>query len=140
MYLGKVIGNVVSTTKSEKLTGLKLLLVQQIDMLSMKPTGAPVVIVDSVGAGIGEVIMVVTGGSARLTEETTGKPVDGTIVGIIDTVEMDGRLLFEKYPKQQAAELKEEPIEEEAKAEKEEAKPEEAKPKKTTKSKKHTYT
>lgn len=98
MYIAKVIGNVVSTTKCEKLTGLKLLLVQQIDMLTMKESGTPVVISDSVGAGVGEIVMVVTGGSARLTETTTGKPVDATIVGIIDTIEIDDRMLFEKYP------------------------------------------
>lgn len=100
MYLGKVIGNVVSTTKSELLTGLKLLLIQQIDMLTMKPVGTPVVIADTVGAGVGEVVMVVTGGSARLTEQTIGKPVDAAIIGIIDTVEMDGSMLFQKYPPQ----------------------------------------
>ncbi|MEI8200591.1 MAG: EutN/CcmL family microcompartment protein [Eubacteriales bacterium] len=108
MYIAKVIGNVVSTTKCEKLTGLKLLLVQQIDMLTMKESGTPVVITDSVGAGVGEVVMVVTGGSARLTETTTGKPVDATTVGIIDTIEIEGRMLFEKYPH------KEESIEETA--------------------------
>jgi len=104
MYIAKVIGNVVSTTKCEKLTGLKLLLVQQIDMLTMKESGTPVVITDSVGAGVGEVVMVVTGGSSRLTETTTGKPVDATTVGIIDTIEIEGRMLFQKYPH------KEEPV------------------------------
>lgn len=111
MYIAKVIGNVVSTTKCEKLTGLKLLLVQQIDMLTMKESGTPVVITDSVGAGVGEVVMVVTGGSARLTEVTTGKPVDATAVGIIDTIEMEGRMLFEKYPhKEEHTETTEIPV------------------------------
>ena len=112
MYIAKVIGNVVSTTKCEKLTGLKLLLVQQIDMLTMKESGTPVVISDSVGAGVGEIVMVVTGGSARLTETTTGKPVDATIVGIIDTIEIDDRMLFEKYPQQRELPPAEEPVEE----------------------------
>lgn len=98
MYVAQVIGNVVSTTKCENLTGLTLLLTQQIDLLTMKPIGAPSVIVDTVGAGAGEVVMVVTGGSARLTEKTTGKAVDGSVIGIIDTVEIDGKVLFQKYP------------------------------------------
>jgi ethanolamine utilization protein EutN len=80
-------------------------------MLTMKPAGTPVVIVDAVGAGVGEIIMVVTGGSARLTEETTGKPVDGTIVGIIDSIEMDGAVLFEKYPYHETADPIIKPVE-----------------------------
>ena len=100
MYLAKVIGNVVSTTKNEKLTGLKLLLIQQIDITTMKQSGAPVVIVDTVGAGEGELVMVVTGGSSRLTDNTNGRPVDASIIGIIDTLKIDGEIIFEKYPQQ----------------------------------------
>lgn len=99
MYLGKVIGNVVSTNKSIKLTGLKLLLIQQIDVSTMKAGGNPVIAIDSVGAGTGEVVMVVTGGSARQVDEANGKPVDATIIGIIDTVEVEGNILFRKYKK-----------------------------------------
>lgn len=108
MYLAKVIGNVVSTTKNEKLTGLKLLLVQQIDLTTMKNGGAPVIIADTVGAGEGEIVMVVSGGSARLTDETTGRPVDGAIIGIIDTLKLDGSIIFEKYPQQHTEQTEEE--------------------------------
>jgi ethanolamine utilization protein EutN len=106
MYLAKVVGNVVSTTKNEKLTGLKLLLVQQLDITTMKQSGAPVIIADTVGAGEGEVVLVVSGGSARLTDETTGRPVDGSIIGIIDTLKIDGGIVFEKYPQQHSEQTK----------------------------------
>jgi ethanolamine utilization protein EutN len=96
MIIGKVIGNVVSTSKAEKLHGKKLLIVQPLDMISLEPTGKPVVTIDTVGSGKGEVVMVVSGSSARQTEVTNGTPVDAAIIGIIDQVEIEGKLTFEK--------------------------------------------
>lgn len=97
MILARVRGNVVSTTKSEKLDGLKLLLVVPIEISSFAEKGQPLVAIDSVGAGEGEVVMCVGGSSSRQTSVTDGKPVDLTIIGIIDSVELKGEMIFEKF-------------------------------------------
>lgn len=96
MIIGRVIGNVVSTSKAEKLHGKKLLIVQPLDMVSIKADGKPLVAVDTVGSGKDEVVMVVSGSSARQTETTNGTPVDAAIIGIIDQIEIEGKLTFEK--------------------------------------------
>ncbi len=89
MILGEVIGTVVSTRKEERLHGLKLLLVREVD-LDLKPTGSVVVAVDAVGAGTGEVVLCASGSSARLTEVTRDKPVDAVIMAIVDSFEVGG--------------------------------------------------
>lgn len=86
MILCKVTGNVVSTKKDEKLTGSKLLIVQPIDYKE-NSIGNPIVAVDTVGAGIKEIVLVVTGSTARLTEEVRNAPIDASIVGIVDYTE-----------------------------------------------------
>lgn len=86
MILCKVTGNVVSTKKDEKLTGSKLLIVQPIDYKE-NYIGNPIVAVDTVGAGIKEIVLVVTGSTARLTEEIRNAPIDASIVGIVDYTE-----------------------------------------------------
>jgi ethanolamine utilization protein EutN len=95
MFLGKVIGNVVSTQKTPRFQGMKLLLVQpyitQTDRLVV--SGSSIVTVDSVGAGEGELVMFTQGSSARLAEGTQDCPVDAVIVGIVDTVEVAGKRL-----------------------------------------------
>lgn len=96
MIIGKVVGNVVSTTKDEKLLGKKLMIIQPIDMVSIEPYGKHVVAIDTVGAGIEEVVMVVSGSSARQTEITNGTPVDAAIIGIVDQIEIGGKLTFDK--------------------------------------------
>ncbi len=90
MILARVLGTVVSTRKDEGLTGLKLLLVREVDG-KFQPAGAFVVAADAVGAGGGELVMVAAGSSARLTEVSRDKPVDAVIVGIVDAVEVEGR-------------------------------------------------
>lgn len=88
MIIGNVIGNVWATRKDEKLNGLKFLVVKPINYNGNKE--APVfVAVDSVGAGIGETVLVVKGSSARVSLSDKAIPVDATIVGIIDTVDID---------------------------------------------------
>jgi ethanolamine utilization protein EutN/carbon dioxide concentrating mechanism protein CcmL len=94
MILGRVKGTVVSTVKSEKLEGFKLLVVVPINIDSFTEHGEPVVSVDTVGAGEGEVVMLVAGSSSRQTDATEGKPVDSSIVAIIDSVDLDGRRLY----------------------------------------------
>ncbi len=98
MILGKVIGTVVSTQKDPKLTGGKLLIVQQLD-LEMKPMNAFQVAFDSVGAGDNEVVLVATGSSARLTASSKDKPIDAVIMGIVDTVEYTGKTVYSKFGK-----------------------------------------
>ncbi|MEE8147144.1 MAG: EutN/CcmL family microcompartment protein [Longimicrobiales bacterium] len=93
MFLAKVIGNVVATQKNPGFRGMKLLLVQPHIKkdTSLVPSGSSVVAVDSVGAGNGELVMFTQGSSARLTSGTKDAPVDAVIIGIVDTVEMDGK-------------------------------------------------
>ncbi|MDR1133875.1 MAG: EutN/CcmL family microcompartment protein [Synergistaceae bacterium] len=97
MQLCRVKGTVVSTNKSEKLNGLKLLIVKPIDIETFEEKGGIVVAIDAVGAGEGEVVMCVGGSSSRQTGITDGKPVDQSIVAIIDSVNMNGKRIFEKF-------------------------------------------
>lgn len=96
MFLARVVGNVVSTRKTEKLTGTKLLVVEPVDFAKQQPDGKPLVAIDAVGAGEGEIVLVVQGSSARLTDTTKDAPVDATIMGIVDYVEFQGRRTFSK--------------------------------------------
>lgn len=90
MILARVQGTVVATRKDPGLTGLKLLLVREVDGKFL-PAGNFVVAADAVGAGTGEIVMVAAGSSARLTEVSRDKPVDAVVVGIVDAVEVEGR-------------------------------------------------
>jgi ethanolamine utilization protein EutN len=90
MQIGRVIGTLVSTQKHHKLEGAKLLLVQPLTP-DDQPRGIPVLTIDSVGAGIGEKVLIVIEG--RAAGEALGRkaaPVDAAIIGIIDRVTMDG--------------------------------------------------
>ena len=97
MQLARVIGSIVSTRKSERLEGLKLLVAVPIDMDTMLEKGSPFVTVDTVGAGEGEIVMWAGGSSSRQTEQTTGKPVDSAIIGIVDYVDIQGLRKFDKF-------------------------------------------
>jgi ethanolamine utilization protein EutN len=96
MIIGKVIGSIVSTTKAEKLKGKKLLIVHPLDMRTIEEDGKPIVAIDTVGSGVGEVVLIVSGSSARQTEITNGVPVDAAIIGIVDQIEIEGSLSFKK--------------------------------------------
>ena len=85
MILGKVVGTVVATRKDERLIGSKLLLVQP-GLPKGEPQGVPLVAVDTVDAGVGETVLVVSGSSARMATGLTDVPVDAAIVGIVDDV------------------------------------------------------
>lgn len=89
MQLGRVAGTVVSTAKECSLEGRKLLVVNTLD-LHAKETGAYVVAIDSVSAGVGDVVLVATGSSARLTEATKDRPADAVIVAIVDSWDIEG--------------------------------------------------
>ena len=89
MFLAKVRGTVVSTSKDERLVGFKLLIIQRID-IDENYVGIPEVAVDTVGAGIGAVVIVTKGSSARFAADRSDSPIDLTIVGIVDTTEIAG--------------------------------------------------
>jgi microcompartment protein CcmK/EutM len=87
LVLGKVVGTVWATRKDENLIGLKFLIVQHTDLdYSLKDQY--VVAVDSVGAGVGEIVLVATGSSARQTDITKNKPVDAVIMAIVDKLDL----------------------------------------------------
>jgi ethanolamine utilization protein EutN/carbon dioxide concentrating mechanism protein CcmL len=91
MKMGRVVGAVVATQKDERLNGLKLLVVQNLD-LEMGLEKGYVVAVDAVGAGAGEVVLYATGSSARQTALTDGRPVDAVIMAIVDEYDVGGEL------------------------------------------------
>jgi microcompartment protein CcmK/EutM len=95
MLIGKVIGTVVSARKDPELEGLRLLLVKATD-LDGKPTGGIIVAADSVGAGVGEVVLYAAGSSARQTAQTKDRPVDHVVMAIIDQIEVEGRVRYDK--------------------------------------------
>lgn len=86
MYIGKVIGNVVATTKDQSLHGKKLLIVEKLD-IQLQPTETVEVAVDTVGAGNGEQVLVLKGSSARKVSGENAA-TDAAIVAIIDSVEV----------------------------------------------------
>jgi len=96
MLLARVRGTVVSTHKAASMEGLRLLLLEKLDPVSLKGKGDFVVAIDSVGANAGEVVFFVTGSSARMTETTKGKPSDATVIAIVDAIEKDGAFTYEK--------------------------------------------
>lgn len=95
MLVGKVVGTVVSTRKDPKLEGLKLLIVQTTD-LAGSPKGGQVVAIDSVGAGVGEVVLCASGSSARQTESTQNRPVDTVVMAIVDSIDVGNETVFRK--------------------------------------------
>lgn len=95
MILAVVIGTVVASAKSDRTEGLKMLLLQPLD-LEGKPKGSYVVAFDAVGAGVGEVVLYVTGSSARQTPATEGRPADAAIFAIVDTWDVGGVVKYEK--------------------------------------------
>lgn len=95
MNIGKVVGTVVASRKDPKLEGLKLLVVQNTD-LAGEAKGGQVVAVDSVGAGLGELVLYCAGSSARQTDATQNRPVDHVIMAIVDEIETHGESTFRK--------------------------------------------
>ncbi len=88
MYIGKVIGTVVATRKDENLVGSKLMITQPLNM-DLKPIGEPIIAVDTVGAGIGEVVLYSKGTAARIAARKMDSPIDISIVGIVDQLSID---------------------------------------------------
>ena len=99
MFLAKITGSLISTQKVASMVGQKLLIVEPLrvdekDQSSLKPTGRSCVVVDTVGAGEGEVVLCVQGSSARYTPETKTLPVDAAIIGIVDQVQVASKTIF----------------------------------------------
>lgn len=101
MFLAKVTGSMVATQKVASMVGHKMLLVEpyRVDPKTrgeLVTTGRSFVAVDTVGAGIGEMVLITQGSSARLTPETKNLPVDTVIIGIIDTVHVAATCVYRK--------------------------------------------
>jgi ethanolamine utilization protein EutN len=99
MFLARVEGSVVATKKNASLDGRKLLLlrpqlVDEKDPTRFRPGSNTIVAVDSVGAGVGEMVMFCQGSSARLAPNLKEAPVDAVIIGIVDTVDVFGRSIY----------------------------------------------
>lgn len=95
MELARVEGSVVATAKNDRLDGHKLLLVNLVKP-DLKPTSNFLVAVDSVGAGDGEIVIVVRGSSARQSAQLANIPTDTSIVAIIDSIEYRKEIIYKK--------------------------------------------
>jgi microcompartment protein CcmK/EutM len=95
MLIARVIGTTVSTIKDEKLQGRKLLIVRQTDEKG-NPVGKPYIAIDTVDAGVGELVLTASGSSARQTSITKDTPVDAVIMAMIDSLEVDGEVVYRK--------------------------------------------
>jgi microcompartment protein CcmK/EutM len=95
MLLGRIAGTVVASRKEPLMEGWRLLVVQQLGV-DNTPTGGYVVGVDTVGAGVGEVVLYASGSSARQTEVTRDRPCDAVIMAIVDTWEVGGSEVYHK--------------------------------------------
>lgn len=93
MKVAKVIGNIWSTRKDEKLRSYKLLVVQPINLLTGAKEAAPIIAADTIGAGVGDTVIYVGGSSARSAAGDMSVPVDATVVGIVDDQELHPEVL-----------------------------------------------
>ena len=98
MVLARVIGTLVASRKEPTLDGLKLLVVRACDVDgSIKSgQGAIAIAADAVGAGVGELVLYAAGSSARQTQATQNRPVDATIMAIVDEIAVDGEQRYSK--------------------------------------------
>ena len=96
MKLGRIVGTVVSTRKDEKIESLKLYVVRDVSM-ALEDRDSFVIAADTVGAGVGEVVLYASGSSARQTRVTDARPVDAAVMAIVDTIDVDGALVYDKY-------------------------------------------
>ena len=95
MQIARVVGTTVATIKDEKLVGRKLLIVRQTDEHGAA-VGKPFVAVDTVDAGVGDLVLTAAGSSARQTNITKDTPVDAVIMAVIDSLEVGGEVVFRK--------------------------------------------
>src|ERR1700734_1965603 len=103
MFIARVTGHVVATQKDKTLSGQKLLVVEPLNVkyddasrpASLGNTGRAIVAVDVVGVGDGQLVLVVQGSSARMTEQTKNLPADAVIVGIVDSAVFAGKTFYQ---------------------------------------------
>jgi microcompartment protein CcmK/EutM len=96
MLIGKVVGSVVATRKDERIEGRSLLVVQVHDHRN-QPVEQYVVAADSVQAGLGDMVLYATGSSARQTELTENRPIDAVIMAVVDSWDLGGENVYEKW-------------------------------------------
>lgn len=101
MFVAKVTGSLVSTQKVDTMVGHKLLIVEPYRLepeqrRSIVTTGRTFVAVDTVGAGVGDYVLITQGSSARLTPQTGKMPVDTVIIGIVDNMHVDGSTVYSR--------------------------------------------
>ena len=101
MFIAQVTGSVVATQKTAAMTGHKMLVVEpyRLDEKTrdrLVPTGRTFIAVDTLGAGEWQFVLVTQGSSARLTPETKSLPIDAVIIGLVDTVRIEGQDVFRK--------------------------------------------
>jgi ethanolamine utilization protein EutN len=101
MFVAKVTGSLVSTQKVASMVGWKLLVVEPYrlegtERTSLITTGRTFIAVDTLGAGVGEMVLITQGSSARLTPETKNMPIDTVIIGIVDTVHVESNCVFSR--------------------------------------------
>jgi ethanolamine utilization protein EutN len=94
MILCKVLGTAVSTRKDAQLQGAKMLMVVEVDARGEPLAKGTMIVIDAVGAGRGDVVLVATGSAANNTPQTAHAPVDATAVAIVDTVSSGGQVLY----------------------------------------------
>lgn len=104
MFLALVTGSVVSTQKVDAMRGYKLLVIEPYRLdaetrQQLTTTGRTFVAVDMLGAGVGELVLITQGSSARLTPETKNLPIDTVVVGIVDTVHIGPSCVFNRQEK-----------------------------------------
>jgi ethanolamine utilization protein EutN len=97
MHVGKIVGTLVATRKDTSLVGMKLLVVQPLN-LKLQPEGGPRIMADTVGSGVGEIVLFAAGTAARNAVKNPGAAMDAAIVGIVDHFEVDGRWLVDVPP------------------------------------------
>ncbi|MBX3045974.1 MAG: EutN/CcmL family microcompartment protein [Anaerolineales bacterium] len=95
MLIAKVIGTTVATIKDPKLEGRKLLICREADETG-KATGKPYVAIDTVDAGVGDLVLTAHGSSGRQTAITKDTPVDAVIMAVIDSLQVDGANTYKK--------------------------------------------
>ena len=99
MFVARVTGSLVATQKVASMVGQKLLTVEPYRVDESKrdrlvPTGRTFVAVDTLGAGLDEMVLICQGSSARMTPETEKLPIDAVIIGLVDSVDIGGKVVF----------------------------------------------
>jgi microcompartment protein CcmK/EutM len=95
MLIARVVGDVVATIKDEKIVGRKLLIVREVTTEN-EIVGKPIVAIDTVDAGVGDVVLIAQGSSARQTSSTKDTPTDAVIFAVVDALELEGKVTFRK--------------------------------------------